>query len=118
MLKKSLNSPKYAWNGLRTAWREQHNFRMAVLCAIVVLFCIFYFNFTYVESALCVFAIVMVLGSEVANTAVEDLCNRVEPNHDSTIGKIKDTMAGFVLITAFGAFVVGILVFYHHFFIV
>jgi diacylglycerol kinase len=43
------------------------------------------------------------------------LCDRVESGHDKVIGKVKDIMAAYVLITVIGAIVVGLLVFYNHF---
>ncbi|MEI6479125.1 MAG: diacylglycerol kinase [bacterium] len=49
------------------------------------------------------------------NTAIEDLCNKVEPEHDPAIGKIKDTMAAFVFVSSIGVSILGILIFAHHF---
>ena len=115
MLKKSFNSIFFAWNGLKVTWREEHNFRIAVLATILVIFSIFYFHFSFVESAFCILAIIVVLSAEIANTAIEDLSDMVDSNLNPLIAKIKDTMAAFVLVSVFGAFVLGVLVFYHHF---
>ena len=52
-----------------------------------------------------------VLSAEMLNTAIEDLCNKVEPNTDPVIGKIKDMMGGFVLIVCTSSAVIGLLVF-------
>ena len=115
MIKKVINSFIFAGRGLLTTWKEEHNFRIEVFAGIAVIFCIFYFDFSFVESVFCIIAITIVLASEIVNTAVEDLCNKIEPNYDPTIGKIKDTMGAFVTVSAFGALVVGILVFCNHF---
>ncbi|HBD24865.1 MAG: hypothetical protein A2566_01110 [Candidatus Zambryskibacteria bacterium RIFOXYD1_FULL_40_13] len=115
MITKIYHSFLFALNGLKTTWREEHNFRLEILAGAVVLFCIIFFDFTFIETTFSVLAIVMVLTAEIVNTAIEDLCNKVEPKHDSIIAKIKDTMAGFVLIVCLGAFAVGVLVFYNHF---
>lgn len=117
MLQKTINSFLYAWNGLRTTWREEHNFRIETFVAVVVIICIFYFQFSFVESALSLFAITLVLTAEIINTAIEDVCNKIEPKYDATIGKIKDTTGAFVLVTVLGSTIVGLIVFYHHFFI-
>jgi diacylglycerol kinase len=117
MLTKIYHSFLFAKNGLLTTWREEHNFRIEILVGFVVVFFIIFFDFTFVESALCILAITIVLIAEILNTAVEDLCNKVEPQHDPIIGKIKDTMAAFVLVSCLGAGVIGLLVFYHHFFV-
>ncbi len=115
MIQKTINSFLYAWQGLKTVWQEERNFRIETVFALVVLFCVFYFQFTLDESALCVIAIIMVLSAEILNTAVEDLCNKIEINHDPVIGKIKDTMGAFVLVSVIGACVIALLVVYHHF---
>lgn len=115
MLQKSINSFVYACQGLRTTWLEERNFRIEVFCTAVLAFFIIYFKFTLVESALCVLAMTLVLSAEVINTAIEDLCNFVEPEHNPVIGKIKDTTGAFVFITVLGASIIGILVFYNHF---
>ncbi len=115
MLQTKINSFKYALKGLRTTWTEEHNFRFEVLCAVIVMFCIYFFHFTLVESLFCILAITLVLSAEIVNTVVEDLCNKMQPEYDSAIGKIKDTMAAFVFVTVIGALIVGVLVFYTHF---
>jgi diacylglycerol kinase len=115
MLTKIYHSFLFAWNGFQTTWREEQNFRVELLIGIIVVFFILFFKFSFIESAFSIIAITIVLTAEIINTAVEDLCNKVEPQHDSIIGKIKDTMAGFVFVACFGAFIIGLLVFYNHF---
>ena len=105
----------YALRGLHTTWKEELNFRIEVICAVAVLSCIYFFDFTFVESSLCLIAITLVLVLEVVNTIVEDLCNKIEPNQDPIIEKIKDMSASFVLLGAIGSITIGIFVFYNHF---
>ena len=105
----------FALNGLKTTWKEEQNFRIEILIGAIVVFCILFFKFSLVETLFSVVAITIVLISEIINTAVEDLCNKVQPEHDPVIGKIKDTMAAFVLVSSLGAGIVGVLVFYSHF---
>ncbi|MSU45406.1 MAG: diacylglycerol kinase family protein [Candidatus Zambryskibacteria bacterium] len=116
MLQKSINSFLCAYRGLKTTWVEERNFRIEVFAFTVVTFFIIYFKFSFVETAFCVLAMTLVLSAEIVNTAIEDLCNFVEPEHNYIIGKIKDTMGGFVFVTVLGAITIGILVFYTHFF--
>ena len=118
MVTKVLNSFRYAINGLKITWREEHNFRIEVLIALVVLFFALFFNFSFIELISCIIAIIIVLTSEIVNTAIEDLSDMVDPNINPLIGKIKDTMAAFVLLCSLGAFAIGCLVFYHHFFVI
>ncbi len=115
MLQKTINSFTYAIRGLKTVWNEEHNFRTEVVGAVLVIASMFYFEFSLLESALLVFAITLVLVSEIINTVVEDLCNKVEPSHDPIIAKIKDTSGAFVLLSAVGSVVIAVLVFLNHF---
>ncbi len=115
MIKKTTNSFFYAFNGLRTTWNEENNFRIEVVVAFLLSIFMVYFKFSFIEAALCVFAMTLVLTSEIINTAIEDLCNRVEPNHDPLVGKIKDTVGAFVLVAGTGSIVIGVMVFIHHF---
>ncbi|TSC70956.1 MAG: diacylglycerol kinase [Parcubacteria group bacterium Gr01-1014_46] len=111
----TLKSFKYAVRGLTTTWREEFNFRIEVLVGLVVFFCMFYFDFSYIESALCVVAVALVLVSEVINTIVEDFCDKVEPNQDKIIEKIKDMSASFVLLSTLASVTIGIFVLLNHF---
>ena len=115
-MKRTLDSFKFAWNGLKTVWREEVNFRIEVLAGLLVTFCLVYFQFSFEESAFCLLAVTIVLCSEIINTVVEDLCNKVQLNHDPVIGKIKDMMASFVFVSCLGALITGLIVFSHHFF--
>ncbi len=115
MIKKILDSFGFAWNGLKTTWQEEYNFRIEIIFSFIIILFIIFFQFTFIESIFCIIAIIIVLTAEIVNTAIEDLSDMVDANPNPLIGKIKDTMAGFVLISSFGAFVVGCLVFYHHF---
>src|SRR3989344_4335536 len=115
MMIKIVNSFIHAFNGIATTWKEEINFRIEVLSALFIFFAIFYFDFSFVESVICILLVTLVLAAEIVNTAIEDLCNKVEPLSDPLIGKVKDTMSAFVLIITIGALIVGVIVFYNHF---
>ncbi len=114
-LKKSYRSFFYALNGFKTTWKEEHNFRIETFCGSAVVLFAYFFNFSLLEWSLCILSIIIVLTGEIVNTAIEDLCNKVEPEHDPAIGKIKDTMAAFVFVSSIGVSILGILIFAHHF---
>lgn len=115
MLGKTMNSFLCAWRGLRATWTEEHNFRKELLATAVVFFCLYYFQFSFIESALCFLAATIVLCAEIINTAIEDICNFVEPEYNEVIGKIKDTSGAFVLVAVLGSLIVALLVFWNHF---
>ena len=114
---KLINSFGWAMNGLLTVWREEVNFRIETAIAIVVIGGGVYLNFTKLEWAFILVCISAVLSAEILNTAVEDLCNKIEPNTDPVIGKIKDMMSGFVLVVCITSAIIGAMVFTNHFLI-
>ncbi|CAM3264799.1 Diacylglycerol kinase [Sphingomonas antarctica] len=56
-------------------------------------------------------AITLVWLAEALNTAIERLCDVVNPNFDQRIGHAKDVAAGGVLIAAIGAAAIGAVTF-------
>lgn len=93
-----------AFRGIFFVWKEEANFRIECVVGVIVIVLMFVIPFSLMERALLVAAVFGVLLAEIINTALEDLCNKIEPNQDPVIGKIKDVSAGFVLMMHFGAF--------------
>lgn len=106
----------FALHGLKTVWKEEVNFKIEVFITAIVVGMGLYFHLRSWEYALVTISIAMVLCAEIINTAVEDLCDRITTEEDQMIGKIKDISGAFVLVSVVGAMIVGILVFYPHFF--
>ncbi|MDQ0064301.1 diacylglycerol kinase [Chryseobacterium lathyri] len=57
-----------------------------------------------------------VLSAEIFNTAVEKICDMIQPDFDKRIGFIKDISAGAVLLMAIGSVIVGIIVYWKYIF--
>jgi diacylglycerol kinase (ATP) len=108
------NSFRFAWSGIIAAFREQPNLKVHVLIACVVVAAGFYFNVTSAEWAILVICISLVITLELINSAIEYLVDLVTKEHHPLAGKIKDVAAGAVLVTAVGAAVVGVVVFYKY----
>lgn len=114
-MNKLIKSFEWATNGIRTTWREEMNFRIELLVAFGVIMLGIYLNFLIIEWIIILGCIGAVLAAEMINTAIEDLCDRIEPAHDPVIGKIKDTMGGFVLLVATTSTMIGLIVFSNYF---
>ncbi|HYC34616.1 MAG TPA: diacylglycerol kinase family protein [Candidatus Paceibacterota bacterium] len=111
-MKRWIKSLVWARNGLKTVWKEERNFRIEIAIAAIVVVAGLIEGLTKTEWAFIWIAIAMVLGAEIINTAVEDICNKIEPKEDAVIGKIKDIMAAFVLVSCIVAVFLGIIVFF------
>lgn len=110
-MKKIIKSFQWALNGLRTVWKQETNFRIEFFVAVLGVVLGAILGFTALSWMILIMCITAVLAAEAVNTAVEDICDRIEPGHDELIGKIKDIMAGFVLIVVIGASIVTIILF-------
>ncbi len=110
-MSKLIKSFGWAIEGVRTVWREEINFRIEATISVIVLVLAFYLNFLILEWIIIIGCMGAVLSAEIINTAIEDLCNKVEPNTDPIIGKIKDMMGGFVLVVCTTSAIIGVIVF-------
>ena len=96
--------------------KSERNFQLEVLALIVNLFLIVYFELNSTAAALIILVCFLVLITEALNTAVEKICDFVEPNFNKKIGLIKDIAAGAVILATFLSIIVGILVYSKYFF--
>lgn len=100
-----------AFNGIVSALKSQKNMKIHIAAAIVVISCGFFFNITLVEWCVLIIAIALVIAAEIFNTAIEWICDFIEPSYNKKIGLIKDAAAGAVLVLSIAAFAVGLIIF-------
>jgi diacylglycerol kinase len=101
----------YAWRGVR-AGAGGRNFRVMLAAAAVVILLGYILTISAVEWALVVLAMGLVLALELLNTAGEKLVDILSPGPDPRYGRVKDLLAGGVLLAAATAAVVGTIVFW------
>ena len=111
MSKKLIKNFGYACKGLLIAWREEQNFRVELLIALVAIILSLILHITKTEWAIVSLTIFTVLSVEALNTALEEVCDKFHPDHDPHIGKIKDLAAAAVLLVSIGALIVALLIF-------
>ena len=68
------------------------------------------------DTALILIVSFAVLSSEILNTAVEKICDVIQPEFDERIKIIKDIAAGAVVLMAFAAICPGLLVYWKYIF--
>ena len=105
-----LRSFAYAWAGLRTLLRTQHNAWIHAAATLLVMAAGAYFRLAASEWLWLVLAMTLVWTAEAFNTALELLADAVSQEQHPLIGRAKDVAAGAVLIAAFGALIIGVLV--------
>ncbi|KAA9340024.1 diacylglycerol kinase family protein [Adhaeribacter soli] len=111
-IKKRLNSFGYALRGMGAAFRYEPNMKLHVLAAIEAIFLGWFFHIKPSEWCWIILAIGLVWMAEIFNTALEKLTDLVSPDYHELAGQAKDLAAGAVLMAAFTALAIGILIFW------
>jgi diacylglycerol kinase (ATP) len=106
-----LRSFGYAFEGIVAIIRTQPNFSVHLAAAVVALTLAAILEFSAGEVAILILTISAVLAAEAFNTALEALSDLVSPTLHPLVKRAKDVSAAGVLISAFGALFVGILLF-------
>lgn len=111
-LKKIMRAFGYACKGLLTAWREEMAFRIElVLCVPMVLLALF-LGRTGAEQALLMLTCFLVLLTELLNSAVEAVVDRIGPERHPVSAKAKDLAAAALLVSLVAALAVWGVVLY------
>lgn len=114
MPRRFTRSLRHALQGFAYAWREERNFKIQIVLAVVACAVMAFVGFTAIEVSLVVLAIAAVLGAEMINTFMEDLLDVLQPHRDPRVAKVKDLLAGIVLLMSLSAAAVVALVVLHH----
>jgi diacylglycerol kinase len=102
---------EYAFNGLKTAIKNEPNFKFQLLVAFLALALGYYLKLSTVEFAILILVICIVLVLELINTALEALIDIASPNIHPKAKVAKDVAAASVLIAAMTSILIGILLF-------
>lgn len=108
---KTLKSFGFAWNGLKHSFKTQTNFKIQLVAALATIGLAFALRISNTEWLVVLLCIAIVLFAELVNTAIEKLCDVVEPEIHPGIKLIKDISAGAVLLTTIICFIAGLLIF-------
>jgi undecaprenol kinase len=108
---KLVSSIRVALNGIKTVYREERNFKIELFLGLLSMILGLVLEINLTEMIFIIICVIFVLAAEIVNTAIEDLCDKVEPDQNKIIGKIKDTMAGFVLISSIGSIAIACMIF-------
>ena len=103
----------YAIQGIVYALRTQRNMRLHAVAATAVLIASLLFRISALELVAVIFAIGLVLVTELVNTAIEAAIDVSTERIDPLAKTAKDVAAGAVLVASLIAVVVGFVVFFN-----
>lgn len=113
MMKKRnfFDSFRDALAGIVHCLANERNMRKHFLAGILVFVASVYFRLTAVEIAIIVLTVGLVITAELINTAIENTVDLVTDEYKPLAKIAKDVAAGAVLLAAFVAVLVGIVIF-------
>ena len=110
-LKKRFESFRYAYAGLRTLWREEHNVRIHIVAGLIVLVMGFLLHISLSEWCVVTLVVAVVLLAEALNSSLENIADAISEEKNEKIQKAKDLAAAAVLISAIAAVIIGVIIF-------
>ena len=86
-----------AFNGLWIGFKRERNLKIYFIGALVSIPLNLYLHFSLLEHVVYAMCAIGVISSEYLNTAIEILCDHVQPEYEESIKKAKDVAAAGVV---------------------
>ncbi|WP_454782659.1 diacylglycerol kinase [Legionella sp. WA2022007384] len=114
-IRKLKEASRYSFHGLKAAFQDEFAFRLELLVGIIALPVAIFIGKTYIERALLISTLLIVIIAELLNSAVEATLNRIDSSWHPLTKKGKDLGSAAVLVTIINALVVWIMIIISHF---
>ncbi|HBU27760.1 TPA: diacylglycerol kinase [Candidatus Uhrbacteria bacterium] len=105
------SSISHALRGVYVVFRDERNFRIQTISAVLVLCAATLLQVRVWEYVLLLLLSSAVLILELFNSVIERMADGLKPRLQPIVRDIKDLMAGAVLLTAITAGIVGVIIF-------
>ena len=97
--------------GIKTAYKSQKNLRVHIIVGFFVIIIGVFIKISIVEWLILLLTMLIVIITEIYNTALEFTVDLFSTEYSKQAKKAKDVSAAGVLITAFFAIIIGIIIF-------
>ena len=106
-----------ARKGFRLVVRSEMNIRIHLIIAVLVFVAAYLLDFSAIEYCALLFAVAIVIISEMLNTAIEFTLDSIYHNrYSKMVGMAKDISAGAVMFASFISLLAGVVLFGKHLF--
>ncbi|QUI23530.1 diacylglycerol kinase family protein [Vallitalea pronyensis] len=106
------DSFRCAFRGIFQALKTEKNFKLHLLAMIIVMLMAWYFHLSTGEYLVLIITVLLVIITELLNTAIEYTVDLVCGNRYSELAKYaKDIAAGATLLAALGSVIIGCIIF-------
>ena len=99
-----------ALKGIADGISSERNIKIQIVIGIAVIIASVLLKISTAELAIIIFICFFVIIMEMLNTSLEKLIDKLLPEHDGDIGRIKDLAAGAVLLAAILSVILGFLI--------
>ena len=89
-VRRIVNATFFSFAGLRVAWKNEAAFRQELMLVVVLLPASFWVGNTTVERVLLIGSLMVLLITELLNSAVEAVVDRIGPETHELSGRAKD----------------------------
>lgn len=113
-IKRVMKSFKYAFAGINYAFNNEPNLIIHLIIATLVIAASIMFQVTPLEMGVLGLTMLIVITTEMVNTAIERMVDLITKEHRIEAMIAKDVASGMVLVSAIGAIIIGLLVFVPH----
>ena len=111
-IKRVYNATLYSVAGIRAAYRTEAAFRQELLLCVILIPVAFWLGTSAVERALLIASCLLVLITELLNSSIEVVVDRISAEHHEMSGKAKDISSAAVFISLWTAGIIWALIGY------
>ena len=109
-LRRLINATRYSIAGLKAAWKYEEAFRMEIAAAAIMFPLSFWLGQTASQRGLLVGTCFIVMITELLNSAVETVVDRIGPDHHELSGRAKDIASAAVMLSLMMTIIIWVLV--------
>lgn len=102
---------RYAWRGVKIVFKEEQNFKIQILIALLILVLMFVFPVKNWEKVALILVVAFVLVLELINSIMERIVDMMTPRLHIYVEAVKDIMAAAVLLSSLSALIIGLIIF-------
>ena len=99
-----------AFEGIKITLRTQRNLRIHIIVGLLIISVSFLLKIDLLEFVLILLTVMIVLVTEILNTAIEFTIDLVSPQYNQLAKKVKDISAAAVLVSASFAILIGLFI--------
>lgn len=110
-IKRTINSFKYAFNGLIDAYRTEQSVWIYIPVSLIVILMGFLLKISTFEWLIIILILGIILSLELINTALEAVVDLATEKYHPLAKKAKDTVSAAVLVFAITAVIIGLIIF-------